>query len=40
MSIKMLQLSVVLVSSFKEFVEFLLNSAAQLLKLQLHENSR
>ena len=35
MSIKILQLCLVLVSTFKEFVEFSLRSAAQLLKLQL-----
>ena len=39
MSIKNLQLCLVLVSTFKEFVEFLLRRAAQLLKLRLQTKS-
>ena len=35
MSIKILQICLVLVSTFKELVEFSLSSAAQLLKLRL-----
>ena len=35
MTIKILQLCLVLVSAFKEFVEFSLSSAAQFLKLRL-----
>ena len=35
MSMKILQICLVLVSTFKEFVEFSLMSAAQLLKLRL-----
>ena len=35
MTIKILQLCLVLVSTLKEFVEFSLRSAAQLLKLRL-----
>ena len=35
MSIKILQLCLVLVSTFTEFIEFSLSTAAQLLKLRL-----
>ena len=38
MTIKILQLCMVLSLSFKEFVEFLLSSAVQLLKLRLQTN--